>query len=53
MNEPDILINQENPDFIFVTEVLPKSSVCTEISCSSVLYNINGYEAFASQDGEE
>ena len=50
MNELDILVAQENPDFIFITEVLPKST-CTEISCSSVLYYINGYEAFPSQDG--
>ena len=51
VNELDILISQENPDFIFVTEVLPKSTVYSEVSCSSVLYNINGYEAFPSQDG--
>ena len=53
MNELDILISQENPDFICVTEVLPKATtcICKEISCSSVLYDINGYEAFHSQDG--
>ena len=51
MYELDILITQEKMDFIFVTEVLPKSTICTEISYSSVLYNINGYEAFPSQDG--
>ena len=43
MNELDILISQENPYFIFVTEVLPKSTIYSEVSCLSVLYNINGY----------
>ena len=49
MNELDILITQENPDFIFVTEVLPKST--TEVSCSSVLFSIDGYDSFPSKDG--
>ena len=30
---------------------MPKSTIYSEVSCSSVLYNINGYEAFPSQDG--
>ena len=39
----------ESPEFIFVTEVLPK--VDNDVNCSSVLYQIDGYNTFPSSDG--
>ncbi|MES9879908.1 MAG: reverse transcriptase family protein [Sedimenticola sp.] len=38
----------ENPDFIFITEVLPK--ILSDVSCSSVLYQLDGYCTFPSKD---
>ena len=49
MNELEILIDDINPDFIFITEVLPKLNI-DNISCSSMLYSIDGYTAFPSSD---
>ena len=37
MNELDILISQENPDFIFVTEVLPKSTIFRSLAFISII----------------
>ena len=39
----------ESPEIIFVTEVLPK--VDNDVNCSSVLYQIDGYNTVPSSDG--
>ena len=49
IDELKLQIVLENPDFIFVTEVLPKAN--TDISCSSVLFQLDGYNTFQSKDG--
>ena len=49
IDELKLQIVLEHPDFIFVTEVLPK--VNSDVNCSSVLYQIDGYNTFPSQDG--
>ena len=49
MDELKLQIVLDNPDFIFVTEVLPK--VISNVDCSSVLYQIDGYNTFSSKDG--
>ena len=49
MDELKLQIVLDNPDFIFVTEVLPK--VVSDVDCSSVLYQIDGYNTFSSKDG--
>ena len=49
MDELKLQIVLDNPDFIFVTEVLPK--VISDVDCSSVLYQIDSYNTFSSKDG--
>ena len=44
MDELKLQIVLDNPDFNFVTEVLPK--VISDVDCSSVLYQIDGYNTF-------
>ena len=49
IDELKLQIVLENPDFIFVTEVLPKAN--SDVNCSSVLYQIESYNTFPSKDG--
>ena len=49
MDELNAQVSLVTPDFIFVTEVLPKLNV-DNISCSSMIYHIDGYTAFPSTD---
>ena len=49
MDKLKLQIVFDNPDFIFVTEFLPK--VISDVYCSSVLYQIDGYNTFSSKDG--
>ena len=49
LDELKMQISLEWPDFIFVTEVLPK--VDTDLDCSSVLYQLEGYSSFPSVNG--
>lgn len=49
LDELKVEICLEGPDFIFVTEVLPK--VVTELDCSSVLYQLDGYSSLSSVNG--
>lgn len=45
MAELSLNVVSEDPQFIFVTEVLPKYNP-DNITCSSILFNIDGYTAF-------
>ena len=49
IDELKLQIVLKTPDFIFVTEVLPK--VTTDLNCSSILYQTDGYNTFPSIDG--
>ncbi|WAR05168.1 hypothetical protein MAR_020537, partial [Mya arenaria] len=45
----EVQVTLINPDFIFVSEVLPKLNH-DNVSCSSVIYALDGYTAFPSTD---
>ncbi|XP_052806388.1 uncharacterized protein LOC128235622 [Mya arenaria] len=49
MSELQVQVTLINPDFIFVSEVLPKLNH-DNVSCSSVIYALDGYTAFPSTD---
>jgi hypothetical protein len=49
LDELRLQLSIVSPDFVFVTEVLPKYNF-DNISCSSTLYHIDGYSAFPGTD---
>lgn len=49
MHELELYVTSEDPDFIFVTEVLSKFNP-DNISCSSMLFNLNGFSVLTSKD---
>ena len=49
LDELKVYISLLNADFIFITEVLPQLNA-DSLSCASMIYHIDGYNAFPSTD---